>query len=265
MAMFVEERRRMILDELKQRGRVSVRELSDSMHVSEVTIRQDLRSLETEGMLERTYGGALLREAASGPPELSFHTRMGKKRAQKEAIAQAAAELVFDGDAIALDASSTAFATAGLLKGLRRLTVVTNSLHLANYFLDAPQITVMLPGGRLRRDSISLVGRPEGLPDINLRLGFFGARGISTVAGVTDVDVDEVAMKQAMATRCLSAVVLVDGGKWGQLGAYTFLRLPDVARVITSDDAPEPLVREVREAGVEVQVERTRRRLPEAD
>lgn len=265
MTLFVEERRRMILDELKQSGRVSVRELSDSMHVSEVTIRQDLRSLETEGLLERTYGGALLREAASGPPELSFHTRMGKKRAQKEAIGRAAAALVRDGDAIALDASSTAFAAASLLKSLRRLTIVTNSLHLANVFLDAPQVTVMLPGGRLRRDSISLVGRPEGLPDINLRLGFFGARGVSTVAGITDVDVDEVAMKQAMASRCLSSLVLVDGGKMGQVSAYTFLKLPDVARVITSDDAPEQLVREIREAGVEVQVERVVRRIQDVD
>ena len=253
------------MDELKNRGRVSVRELSDAMHVSEVTIRQDLRILESEGMLERTYGGALLREASSGPPELSFHTRMGKKRAQKEAIAFAAAALVRDGDAIALDASSTAFAAASQLKALRRLTVVTNSLHLANFLLDAPQITVMLPGGRLRRDSISLVGRPEGLPDINLRLGLFGARGISVTAGVTDVDMDEVAMKQAMVSRCVDSVVLVDGGKWGQLGAYTFLRLPDVSRIITSDDAPEAIVREVRQAGVEVQVERIRRRLPEIE
>jgi DeoR/GlpR family transcriptional regulator of sugar metabolism len=190
---------------------------------------------------------------------------MGKKRAQKEAIAAAAAALVHDGDAIALDASSTAFATAGLLKSLRRLTVVTNSLHLANFFLDAPQITVMLPGGRLRRDSISLVGRPEGLPDINLRIGLFGARGVSVVAGITDVDVDEVAMKQAMVSRCLESVVLIDGGKWGQVGAYTFLRIPDVARIITSDDAPEALVRDVREAGVQVSIERVRRRNSDVD
>jgi DeoR/GlpR family transcriptional regulator of sugar metabolism len=190
---------------------------------------------------------------------------MGKKRAQKEAIALAAAALVHDGDAIALDASSTAFALAPSLKALRRLTIVTNSLHLANFFLDAPQITVMLPGGRLRRDSISLVGRPEGLPDINLRLGFFGARGVSLVAGITDVDVDEVAMKQAMVSRCIEPIVLVDGGKWGQLGAYTFLRLPDVSRVITSDDAPDALVRDVSEAGVQVQVERVRRRTAEPE
>ncbi len=265
MGLFVEERRRMILDELKQRGRVSVKELSDAMRVSEVTIRQDLRSLETEGLLERTYGGALLREAPTGPPELSFHTRMGKKRAQKEAIALAAAALVHEGDAIALDASTTAFAAAGLLKSLRRLTVITNSLHLANFFLDAPQISVMLPGGRLRRDSISLVGRPEGLPDINLRIGLFGARGISTVGGVTDVDVDEVAMKHAMASRCLEPIILVDGTKWGQLGAYTFLRLNEVARIITTDDAPEALVQPVRQAGVEVQVERVRRRMLEVE
>ncbi len=265
MGLFVEERRRMILDRLKQRGRVSVKELSTSMRVSEVTIRQDLRALETDGLLERTYGGALLREAPSGPPELSFHTRMGKKHGQKEAIAAAAAALVREGDAIALDASTTAFAAAGLLKLLRRLTVVTNSLYLANFFLDAPQITVMLPGGRLRRDSISLVGRPDALPDINLRLGLFGARGVSTVGGVSDVDVDEVAMKQAMVSRCVQSVVLVDSSKWGQLGAYTFLRLSDVTRIITTDEAPELLVQDVRACGVEVQVEHVRRRLPETE
>ena len=88
---------------------------------------------------------------------------------------------------------------------------------------------------------------------------------MSVVAGVTDVDVDEVAMKQAMVSRCLESVVLIDGGKWGQVGAYTFLRLSDVARVITSEDAPEPLVRDVRETGVQVQVERVRRRTAESD
>ncbi|HYO88520.1 MAG TPA: DeoR/GlpR family DNA-binding transcription regulator [Candidatus Limnocylindrales bacterium] len=255
----------MILDRLKQHGRVSVKEMSDTLRVSEVTIRQDLRALETGGLLERTYGGALLREPPSGPPELSFHTRLAKKRPQKEAIASAAAALVHEGDAIALDASTTVFALAGLLKPLRRLTIVTNSLHLANFFLDAPQIVVMLPGGRLRRDSISLVGRPEGLPDINLSMGFFGARGVSVLGGVSDVDVDEVAMKQAMVSRCVQSVVLLDGSKWGQLGAYTFLRLRDVARIVTTDDAPEALLQEVREYGVEVQAEPLRRRVPEAE
>lgn len=261
MSLFVEERRRMILDRLRQHGRVSVRELSASMSVSEVTIRQDLRMLETEGLLERTHGGALLREAASGPPELSFHTRMARKRVQKEAIASAAAALVDEGDAIALDASTTVFMLAGMLKAHRRLTIVTNSLHLANYFLDAPQITVMLPGGRLRRDSISLVGRPEGLPDINLRLGFFGARGVSVASGVTDVDIDEVAMKQAMISRCAQSIVLIDGSKWDRLGAYTFLRLSHVSCIITTDDAPEAAVQEVRSCGVDVQLEPVRHRV----
>jgi DeoR/GlpR family transcriptional regulator of sugar metabolism len=68
-----------------------------------------------------------------------------------------------------------------------------------------------------------------------------------------------------MVSRCVQSVVLLDGSKWGQLGAYTFLRLRDVARIVTTDDAPEALVQEVREYGVEVQVEPLRRRVPEAE
>ena len=82
--LFVEERRRVILDQLKEQGRVSVKDLSALMSVSAVTIRQDLRALEDVGLLERTYGGAVRRESPSVLPEMSFHARLGKKRREKE-------------------------------------------------------------------------------------------------------------------------------------------------------------------------------------
>src|SRR5690606_17313376 len=114
------------------------------------------------------------------------------------------------------------------LKNFKRLTVVTNSLITAQSFLDTPNITVLLPGGRLRRDSISIVGSVENLPGININLGFFGARGISWAGGVSDVDSDEVALKQAMFRRSVRAVVMVDGSKWGQVAPYTFIASTDV-------------------------------------
>lgn len=251
-SLFVEERRRVILDQLKEQGRVSVNTLSAAMRVSAVTIRQDLRALEEVGLLERTYGGAVRRETTSVLPEMSFHVRVGKLRREKDAIAAAAAGLVEEGFTVALDASSTTFALVPHLKGFRRLTVITNSLIIAQSFLDSPQVNVLLPGGRLRRDSISIVGRPEGLPDVNLNIGFFGARGVSLLGGVSDVDADEVAVKQVMAQRCVSAVVLVDGSKWGQVAPYTFIRTEQLRYIITNDDAPEDAVRAFRERGVRV-------------
>ena len=252
--LFVEERRRVILDQLKEQGRVSVKDLSALMSVSAVTIRQDLRALEDVGLLERTYGGAVRRESASMLPEMSFHARLGRRRREKEAIADAAASLIQEGYSVALDASSTAYALVAHLKSFKRITVVTNSLITAQSFLDSPHVNVLMPGGRLRRDSISIVGRPEGLPEVNLNVGFFSARGVSLQGGISDVDADEVAIKQAMVARCVSVVVVVDGSKWGQVAPYTFIKTEMVKHIITSDDAPAEMVEQFREQGVQVDV-----------
>lgn len=258
MALFVEERRRLIVEQLQRQGRVSVQELSEAMQVSAVTIRQDLRALEEEGLLERTYGGAV-RRTSTIVPELSFHVRQGRCRREKEAIAAAAAAMVEDGYTVGLDASTTAYTMVNALKRFRRLTIVTNSLVVAQSFLDSPHIQVLTTGGRLRRDSVSIVGRPEGLPDINMNIGFFGARGISITSGITDVDADEAQMKSAMVTRCVARIVVADGSKWGQVAPYTFLKPHEITRILTSDDAPAEMVRQFREQGVAVDVAAARR------
>lgn len=251
--LFVEERRRVIVDRVLQDGRVSVKTLSESLGVSAVTIRQDLRALEEDGIVERTHGGAVRKEDRQ-MPELSFHVRQKRHHAQKEAIAQAAMTLVKEGYSVALDCSSTAFALVKYLKKFKRLTIVTNSIMAAQGFLDSPHIQVLLPGGRLRRDSISIVGKPEGLPAINFNIGFFGTRGISLMAGATDVDADEVSIKQAMVDRCANVVILADYTKWGEIAPYTFATLDRVERVITDDGVALALMEQFRANRVQVEV-----------
>jgi DeoR family fructose operon transcriptional repressor len=251
---FVQERRRLILERLQAEGRVSVRKLSEELHVSEVTIRQDLRALEDHGLLDRTYGGAVRRETQTLLPELSFNTRLSKRKREKDALAAFAARFIEDGYSLALDASTSVYALVPYLKHFKKLTIVTNSLVIAQHLLDVPQFQVFLPGGRLRRDSISIVGRPEGLPDINLNLGFFGARGVSLANGFTDVDADEVSIKQALLARCVTSILLVDHSKWGQVAPYTFARPSQISRIITGADAPESLIAQFRAAGCAIEV-----------
>jgi len=246
---FVQERRRLILERLQTEGRVSVRKLSAELHVSEVTIRQDLRALEDHGLLDRTYGGAVRRDTPALLPELSFNTRLGKYKREKDRVAAYAARLIQDGYSLALDASTSVYALVPYLKQFKKLTIVTNSLIIAQHLLDVPQIQVYLPGGRLRRDSISIVGRPEGFPDINLNLGFFGARGVSLANGFTDVDADEVSIKQALLGRCVTAALLVDHSKWGQVAPYTFARPHQISRIITGVEAPEDVIAQFRATG----------------
>lgn len=252
--LFVEERRRAILERLNQRGRVAVKELSDEMQVSAVTIRQDLRMLEQTGRLERTYGGAVIRTGGTPIQELSFNVRLIKSRHQKEAIALAAAALVQEGYSIALDSSTTSYAMVPYLKKFEKLAIVTNSLIIAQAFLDSPHIQVLMPGGRLRRDSISLVGEPETLPRINLNVGFFGARGLDLAVGATEVDGDEATLKQATMARCLKTILLVDASKWGQVAPYTLLTPQQITSVITVTGAPPDMVAELSASGAQITV-----------
>ncbi|MCL4237168.1 MAG: DeoR/GlpR family DNA-binding transcription regulator [Anaerolineae bacterium] len=252
--MFAEERRRAILERLRAHGRVVVPDLVEQLRVSAVTIRSDLSALEEIGVLERTYGGAVLRADASILQELSFNVRQAQGRQQKSAIAAAAASLLADGCSVALDCSTTAYALLPFIKRLSHVTVITNSLRVAQSLLGSPQVDVLLPAGRLRRDAVSIVGSPASLPSININLGFFGARGITAMIGVTEIDSDEAIMKRTMYGRCVSPVIVLDGSKWGQVAPYTIVPPSEVRHVITSGDAPEALVEQLRTGGVRVTV-----------
>jgi DeoR/GlpR family transcriptional regulator of sugar metabolism len=255
--LFLEERRRAIIKRLEQEGRVTVKDLSDEMQVSEVTIRQDLRALEEKGLIERTYGGAVYK---GGSPisllELSFNVRLAKMKAEKRAMAAAASALIQDGFSIALDSSTSASAIIPHLKQLTKLTVVTNSLMSAQSFLghDERKIKVLIAGGRLRNDSNSTVGQPEELPDINLNVGLFSCHGITSDIGTTEVDSDEVLMKRALLSRCLHHVYLIDSSKWGRVAPYTITSSNELQHVITTVDAPADQVQQLRDLGVQVDV-----------
>jgi DeoR/GlpR family transcriptional regulator of sugar metabolism len=140
------------------------------------------------------------------------------------------------------------------LKDYSELTVITNSLKAAISFLDAPQIHVILPGGSLRRESISLVDPTcdDFLKDINVQIGFFGARGVTVDEGLTDVNQNEVAMKRAMVERCRRVVGVLDARKWGKVAAYTFANVEQIDTLIADSDPTDELVRQMQQQEVEV-------------
>lgn len=245
------ERRKEILAALEQTGQLSVTDLSTRFGMSEVTIRQDLQALSEQGLLLRTRGRAF---ATNVLPEFSFDVRQQQQAAQKRLMGQAAATLVNLGDTIFLDASTSALAVVPFLKNLFELTVITNSLRIALSLLDAPQIHVIVPGGHLRRESISVVGQqPDVLLDgINIQLGFFGARGVTLEEGLTDINLNEVNMKRAMVERCRCVVGLVDSRKWGHVAAATFAYPDQIDYLITDHEAHAGIVQEIQTRGVKV-------------
>ncbi len=239
--LFMEERRRLIMETLRDQGRVSVSELSSSMSVSTVTIRQDLRALEGEGLLERTHGGAVEVQPGrtSDEPELSFDIRRTKQIEEKAAIGKAAAAMIETGSAIALDASTTVCGLIPYFTRLDSLTVVTNNLMVTELLMTNPRVDVLLPAGRLRRDAYSIIGDPDTLPQINLNIGFVSAWGVSLEAGMTEVNEDETRLKRAMLSRCIKKILLVDSTKWGQVAPYTYGIPEDFDLIITTNRVSE--------------------------
>jgi DeoR/GlpR family transcriptional regulator of sugar metabolism len=244
------ERRQQIVEVIGKSGQLSVTELSRKLDVSEVTIRHDLQALSDQGFLLRTRGSAL---STNRMPEFSFDVRQQQYAAQKRRIGKAAAALVHNGDTIFIDASTTAHAIIPYLKDFPELTVLTNSIRAAMSFLDSPQIQVILRGGYLRRESISVVGLnfDDMLSGINIQTGFFGSRGLTVENGLTDVNLNEVEMKRKMVESCRQVVATVDSRKWGKVAAYTFARLDQIHTVISDKDAPKDLVRQIRKDKVD--------------
>jgi len=249
--LYPETRRKEILDRTNNEGQVTVLELSQYFNVSEVTIRADLQTLSEQGLVIRTHGGAI---AANTVPELSLSLRLQKQIQEKNEIGLAASKMVNDGEAIFLDISSTALAMSSFLKDHRNLTVVTNSLSLAQEFIEAPGVTVVMPGGTMQRDTISLVGI-EGMRWIekyNIQKGFFGAHGLGFPEGLTDVSQYEAQVKSEMVKQCKQVVGIFDATKWGRVGFASFAKLEEVDMVVTDQKADAALVAQAFASGVEV-------------
>ena len=251
--LFLQERLDQITTLLLEQGRVSVAVLSERFGVSAVTIRNDLDTLEQQGRLLRTHGGAVPRPASSAEPP-AFALRKDLHQDEKERIGRAAAALVRDGDSIVLDASTTAWQIARNLKDRRELTVITNGLFIALEFIDSPGVTVVMPGGSLRAASASLVG-DQGtciLDRYHVQKGFFGAGGFTLEEGLTDTNQYEVELKQRMVERSKQVIAVVDSSKWGQVTFAALASVEQLDQVITDDGAPAGMVAALREHGIQV-------------
>jgi DeoR/GlpR family transcriptional regulator of sugar metabolism len=241
-----------VLRLLETRDYVQVAELSQAFAVSEVTVRNDLGQLARDGLVARIRGGA--RALGQSQLEVGFDMRLRLEVEQKRAIARAAAAMVDEGEAIALDASTTAYYLALELRTKRELVVVTNGLLVATALADAPGITVIVPGGLLRLSAMSLVGDlgTDVLRTTRINKGFLGARGLSLERGLMDLNPDEVRIKQEMADACEQVYGIFDGTKWHRSALLSFVPTDKVSAVVTDSTAPGDEVARWRSRGVDV-------------
>jgi DeoR family transcriptional regulator of aga operon len=243
-----------VLRMLETRDAVQVTELAEAFSVSEVTVRSDLTALAKQGLVARIRGG--VRALQQGQSEVGFDLRLRLEVEGKRAIARAAAAMVDEGEAVAIDASTTGYYLALELRAKRELVVVTNGLLVATALADAPGITVLVTGGLLRLSAMSLVGDlgADVLRSARINKGFLGARGLSLERGLMDLNPDEVRIKQEMADACEQVFGIFDGTKWHRSALLAFVAPEDLAGIVTDASAPSDEVNSWRAAGVDVVV-----------
>lgn len=213
--MFADERRKTILDLVQRTGAVAIKELARAVDTSEVTIRRDLRALEADGLLDRRHGGAV----ASGgfSREASYLQKSHVASEEKAAIGALAATLVNAGDAIAIGAGSTTLALARCLVGCQDLTVITNSLLVAQALAGARGVDVIMTGGNLRGSILALVGSAgeRSLNGVRTNKVFLSGNGLTLERGLSTPNSAVAAMDKAMLATAEEAVVLADDSKLG--------------------------------------------------
>jgi DeoR/GlpR family transcriptional regulator of sugar metabolism len=243
--VLAQQRQALILEHLGRAGGVRVSDLVQILGVSDMTVRRDLEVLEQRGLLDKVHGGATLRRDGS-TDEPGFQAKSVRELVEKDAIGRRAVELVEPGSAVAVTAGTTTYTLARHLAQVPDITVVTNSIPVANVFFEADDLgqTVLLTGG-LRTVSDALVGpvAVAALHDLHVDVLFMGVHGMDTSAGFTTPNLMEADTNRAMVAAAGRLVVVADHTKWGIVGLSRIARLQD-ATVLVTDSGISALAHE---------------------
>lgn len=250
--MYAEERKQVILERARARGRVDVAALAEEFDVTTETIRRDLTVLERHGVLRRVHGGAIPVERLGFEPALAV--REGVMTGEKDRIAKAALAEVPESGTLLLDAGSTTARLAEALPVDRELTVVTHSVSIALTLVTRPNLTVMLVGGRLRSRTLASVDSwaLHALRETFVEVAFIATNGVSTERGLTTPDPAEAMVKRAAIASARRCVLLADHTKVGNDHFTRFADLNDIDTFITDSGIDADVAAEITAAGPRV-------------
>lgn len=250
--MYEEERKAAIVKYIQKNLRASIEDLTTEFDVSKSTIRRDLMELESRKRIKRTHGGAISLELVAFEPD--FTEKKSKHAREKEMIAQKAAELIHDGDTIIIDAGTTTEFLSKYVKGFSDLTVVTNSITVAQELQNVPSIEVVVVGGTLRHNTLALVGplAEEALKKLRVDTCFIATNGVDLAQGLTTPNVLEATTKRNMMAIAKHVILLADHTKIGKVSFAKFGDLAEIDQYIVDDRIPKDVLDAL--AGMNIQV-----------
>ncbi|AZO05142.1 MULTISPECIES: DeoR/GlpR family DNA-binding transcription regulator [unclassified Mesorhizobium] len=231
------KRQALILEHLRVNGAASIQELADTIGGSQSTVRRDLEHLMEKGYLERTHGGAHLLQPMRATFERETTVNAELQHAEKLAIGREAARRLSAGDSVIFDSSSTVMeAVRAVADRDLPLTVVTNSLEIADFAADIKSWRIILPGGTVRPGYRHLAGEP-GESFIKTLHADLCMTGASAVTGtlLTETSLEVASLKRAMISSARKTILLVDSSKFTAPGFCTLSDISEIDEVITDE------------------------------
>ncbi len=221
--------------------------------MSESTVRRDLRDLEVQELLRRTHGGAVA-VIHNDNSEPSFVEKEDRFQQQKLDIARAALSLIREGDTIMLDSGTTTYYLAKLIRNFQRLTVVTNSVMVAQELANEKNIELLLTGGTLRPETLAMVGpfAERAIASVHVDKLFLATNGFDLKAGLTTPNLIEAATKQRMINSAKQVILLADHSKFEWVSFSKFGDHKDITTLITDSSITPEAVQAFEEAGIGV-------------
>lgn len=255
--MLAVQRRTATITLLGRTRAASVEDLASHLRVSLSTVRRDLHELELEGLVHRVHGGAVLAHGLVGPDadELPLAAREVEFSQQKQAIAEAAARLIQPGSTVLVTGGTTTAALVPLLEQIPDVTVVTNSLDVAQRLRSA-SIDVIVLSGTLRRPEMSLLGHLVGLSvrEVHVDHVLMGVYGVDPHTGVLGASAQECETDRTLARSAQRLTILADAGKFARRSPHRITGVDRISELVTSRDAPADDVGVLRASGVDVHV-----------
>lgn len=252
-----QERSEAIVAELQRSGFASITALSESLAVSDMTIRRDVRRLADGGEVRMVHGGVslprgLLRTA-------TYAGRAEDEAGSKRLIAEAAATLLAPGGSVVIDSGTTCFAVSTVLPRNYGGTVITNSVPVLQQMLTFPRATVLSPGGELLAESQVLIGprATASAQEIPSDVFLLGANSVDT-RGVYLMGDRERLVKRAFLEGAAKVVLLVDNSKLTRSAPVRLADLAEIDVLVTSGSVPETLTAACDEHGIELIVGKSR-------
>ena len=231
-----EQRQDAIIKQLIEEGSTSVRELSETFGVSQETIRQDLSKLENLGLCARTHGGATL----TGYSEVSIDYKASEHASEKNRIARTAVNFIPDGSQIWIGPGSTLSCIVRYLPLRKDLTIITNSLDLAEG-ARATKHEVLFLGGRVQKKGSCTTGAfaMENLSHLRIDLALIGCDGFSGGDGPTVLSFEEMEIKRSVLKKAKQKILVCDSSKFLHTGSYIFAKNSDFDLLITDCVPPD--------------------------